>query len=78
MLQILRDEVGDEWPYGAQLIPESDFEDYARDLAEDCGAFPVDGLQWPYTCINWEWAARELSHDYSLITFDGDDYYVRL
>jgi antirestriction protein len=34
-------------------------EDYAQELADETGALK-DGAQWPYSCIDWEAAAREL------------------
>jgi antirestriction protein len=38
-------------------------EDFAQDMAEQCGMLQ-DRVSWPYTCIDWEWAARELMYDY--------------
>jgi antirestriction protein len=38
-------------------------EDFAEDMAEQCGMIQ-DKISWPYTCIDWEWAARELMYDY--------------
>lgn len=64
-----------DW-YPGQLIAESDFEDYARELAEDIGAIP-DDASWPCTCIDWEKAARELQVDYSSVTYDGTEYLYR-
>lgn len=58
------------------LIPEDEFEDYARELAEDIGAMP-EGNDWPAYCIDWKRAARELAVDYMLVTYAGRDYYVR-
>lgn len=66
----------EDWEYGAQFVPDSDFEDYARELAEECGHMADDAV-WPFTCIDWEKAADELSHDYTLVTFLGTHYYVR-
>jgi hypothetical protein len=76
-LRELRHEIGDEWEYGATLIPEDEFQDYAHELAEELGAID-DNAAWPYSCIDWEQAANELSQDYTSVTFDGTDYYVRL
>lgn len=59
------------------LIPEYDFEDYARELAEDIGAISKD-YQWPNYCIDWEYAAQELKHDYTTVTIDGEDYLMRV
>jgi hypothetical protein len=64
-----------DW-YPVTLIRDSYFEDYAQELAEDIGVIPSD-LQWPLTCIDWEWAARELQMDYSAFDFDGVDYWGR-
>jgi hypothetical protein len=66
----------EDWQYGATLIPESEFKDYAYQLAEDIGAIPADAA-WPLTCIDWQQAADELRHDYTCVTFDGEDYLVR-
>lgn len=38
-------------------------EDFARNMAEETGAINND-LSWPYTCIDWEFAAKELMYDY--------------
>lgn len=38
-------------------------EDFAQELAESCGLLDKED-RWPYTCIDWEWAARELMFDY--------------
>lgn len=39
-------------------------EDFAQEQAESCGALN-DNAVWPYTCIDWERAARELMQDYN-------------
>jgi hypothetical protein len=75
-LEELAGNVGDEFRYGATMIPERDFEDYARELAEDIGAISGDE-KWPATCIDWKRATWELSMDYSMVTWEGIDYYVR-
>lgn len=58
------------------LIREDYFEDYARELAEDIGAIDPDA-RWPLGCIDWTRAAHELAADYTVVTVDGHDYYVR-
>lgn len=65
-----------DWKYGAQLIRDSYFKDYAQELAEDCGMLE-NCNQWPATCIDWDQAARELQMDYSCIEFDGVTYWTR-
>ena len=72
----------------SDLIHENDFEDHARQLADDIGVFHVPSDQygedimdisnrWPFTCIDWEYAANELKHDYTCVEFDGVTYYCR-
>ena len=39
-------------------------EDFARQMADDCGSLRENNT-WPYRCIDWEQAARELMYDYS-------------
>ncbi|MDD3885135.1 MAG: hypothetical protein PHW66_09450 [Gallionella sp.] len=65
-----------DWEHGETLIRESYFQDYAQELAEDCGMIPKD-LAWPCTCIDWEQACRELKMDYTEVDFDGVSYFMR-
>jgi len=61
--------------YGEVAIHDDYFEDYARELHEDINGRGATG--WPYDCIDWERAADALKQDYSLVDFDGQDYWVR-
>jgi hypothetical protein len=65
-----------DWQHGETLIRDSYFQEYAQDLAEDCGMIPKDNA-WPCTCIDWERAARELQMDYFSVEFDGIVYWIR-
>jgi len=38
--------------------------DFAQDMAEQIGAIDKNA-SWPQTCIDWEFAARELMYDYA-------------
>lgn len=74
------DQGGDEewrgdW-YPVTCIRDSYFKDYAQELAEDLGTINSD-VHWPYTCIDWDRAARELRMDYTAVEFDGVTYWVR-
>lgn len=40
-----------------------DDEDFAYEMADSCG-YINDKVSWPYTCIDWERAARDLMFDY--------------
>jgi len=65
-----------DWRHGATLIRDSYFEQYARDMAEDCGLLQK-GATWPYTCIDWERAATELQYDYTSIEYDDVTYWIQ-
>lgn len=65
-----------DWEYGAQLIRDDYFTTYAQGFAEDVGAID-EAARWPATCIDWEWAARELQMDYTPVEFDGVAYWAR-
>lgn len=57
-------------------IPEDEFEDYARDFANDIGALP-EGAKWPADHIDWKAAADELKQDYRTVDFENVTYLVR-
>ena len=65
-----------EWPYGATLIRDDYFVEYAQQFAEDIGAINREA-SWPNDCIDWEKAAEMLQMDYTSIDFDGVTYWVR-
>lgn len=66
-----------EWRHGVGFIRESHFEDYAREMAEDCG-YLSDMKNNPLAnCIDWgEWADLVMQ-DYSSIDIDGTTFYYR-
>ena len=66
---------GGDW-YPVTLIRDSYFQDYAQELAEECGMIDTNA-KWPMTCIDWEQAARELQWDYSSVEVNGVTYWTR-
>ena len=64
-----------DW-YPVQLVADSYFQEYAQDLAEDCGMMDTNA-RWQMNCIDWEQAARELQMDYSSIEIRGFTYWYR-
>jgi hypothetical protein len=66
-----------DWRHGEQLIRDSYFESYARELAEDLHGNKIRDAEWPFSCIDWDRAVRELQMDYTSVDFDGVTYWVR-
>ena len=64
-----------DWRYGETLIRYSYWKYYVREMLEDCGDIPRN-LPW-YICIDWEETARNIAVDYSVVDFNGVDYYIR-
>lgn len=77
-LKALAEEAEDcpDWPYGAALIRDTYFVEYAEQLAEDIGAIN-QGATWPNDCIDWDRAAEQLQQDYTSVEFDGETYWIR-
>ncbi len=79
-LESIKDEIGESRGKingeGGPFVDESDFKEYARELAEDIGAIDPDA-GWPLGCIDWEKAADELKMDYSSIEWNGTTYLYR-
>ena len=69
------EEFDGDW-YPVQLVAGSYFQEYAQDLAEDCGMVDTNA-RWPMNCIDWEQAANELQYDYSSIEIHGSTYWYR-
>lgn len=65
-----------DWAFGTTLIRDSYFTEYAEQLAEEVGAIDHNA-EWPSMYIDWETAAQDLQQDYSLLDFDGVEYWVR-
>lgn len=66
----------EDWSYGAVLIHDGYFEDYAQTLAEEvCDLSSASS--WPTSHIDWKSAAAALQSDYTSIEFDGTTYWVR-
>lgn len=78
ILQALAEEASGspDWEYGEALIRDSYFAEYAEQLAEDIGEINRDH-NWPVNCIDWDAAAGLLQQDYFLVSFDGEDYWIR-
>lgn len=63
-------ELGGECDPGVTFISYNYFETYVQEYAISLGLIQGDD-RWPYYCIDWEYAAKEISYDYSAVWFDG-------
>ncbi len=57
------------------LIPDDEFEDYAREFAYDIGMVERESSIEPY--VDWERWSNDLKHDFTCVTFESEDYYTR-
>lgn len=71
----LEKEIGSEFGHGEYMIPSDEWEDYVQDLVQDCGYISKDFPSWIY--IDWERTAKDVAYDYMVVTYQGEDYYVR-
>lgn len=69
------EECASDWEYGATLIRDSYFTDYAREVLEDCGDIPRD-IPY-YIAIDWDRTAENIRVDYTPVDFGGITYWVR-
>lgn len=67
-----------DWEYGEAFIRDDHFQDYARELVEECEYIPANLPDWIARNINWEeWAADALKADYAGYELDGVKYWAR-
>ena len=80
-LKKLQDQVGGDLHTAANnepaLIPDSEFEEYTRELCEDIHGKALREAGFPFNHIDWASAAKELQSDYTDIEFDGETYWWR-
>ena len=78
-LHEIRDACGSEWRHGVGYYRDSYFEDYAQELAEDCGYIggKSDRDNPLLQCIDWAEWARMVQQDYSSIEVDGVTFWYR-
>jgi hypothetical protein len=71
----------EDWRYGATLIHDDHFTDYARNFFEETADRDTRKLvqegAWPFNNLDWDAAAEDLKVDYTSVDFDGETYWVR-
>lgn len=60
-----------DWEYGETLIHKDYWEDYVKDMLQDCGYIPRDIPNWIE--IDWEATAENVAADY----MHEGEYYMR-
>lgn len=68
-----------EWSDGVTIIADSYFEDYAREIVEDCYDLKLEtGNPYLDDCITVDWAkwAKLLKQDYTSAEVDGVTYWA--
>jgi hypothetical protein len=65
----------EDFQYGATLIHEDYFEDYCKDLVEECGYISKDFPSWIE--VDWKATAGNMSADYTTVKYRGEEYLVR-
>ena len=66
-----------DWNYGATLIHEDYFTEYAEELCREIGDIPNDLPDYIACNIDWDGVAQDLKVDYTEVDFDGQTYLVR-
>lgn len=64
-----------DWYFGATLIADSYFTEYAKDMVSDIGDLPNEIPS--YLVIDWEETAHNLKGDYVKLTYNGVTYWSR-
>jgi hypothetical protein len=66
----------DEWQFGVTLIRDNYFLTHTRQEVEKAYGDTAKNRAWPFCCIDWRRAARQLKvpGDYREVTFDGVTY----
>lgn len=65
----------DEWEDGATLVAWEYWDKYVEDLIIDIGDLPRKIPD--YLVIDWQATAENIAADYTIVSFDGMDYYIR-
>jgi len=64
-----------DFEHGESIIHSDYFEDYARELVEECGYISKDFPSW--IAIDWESTAEAVKEDYTSVDFQGETYLIR-
>jgi hypothetical protein len=63
--------------YSPTLVAELHFPDYIKELLTDIGDLPRDLPEYLANNIDWDGVSDDLKEDYTSVTLDGEDYFIR-
>ncbi len=66
-----------DWTYGATLIRDTYFTEYAKELVQDIGDLPQDIPCYIENNIDWDGVASDIQMDYTSVDFAGVEYWIR-
>jgi len=72
----------EEWESGLLLVNDLYFEEFAEEQASETGALydyedTGERHHWPWYCIDWKRAAKELKMDYFDVRYDDQIYWAK-
>jgi hypothetical protein len=63
--------------YGPTLMSEDYFPSYVQEFVTDCGYLPDNLPSFIASNIDWDGVADDMKQDFTSVTFDGEDWYIR-
>jgi len=66
-----------DFKYGETIIREDYWVEYCEELCKEVDGIPKDLPWYIANHIDWEGVAKEIAMDYTYVTYDGEDYYIR-
>jgi len=66
-----------DFNYGATIIENDYFQEYAKELVKDIGDLPADLPGYIEHNIDWEGVADDIARDYTIVSYENNDYYIR-
>ena len=67
-----------DFKYGETIIRDDYWVEYCEQLCEEIGDIPEDLPRYIANHIDWKGVAEEIAMDYTYVTYDGEDYYIRI
>lgn len=66
-----------DFKYGETIIREDYWVEYCEEFCKDIGDIPKNLPWYIANHIDWEGVAKEIAYDYTYVSYNGEDYYIR-